>query len=548
MKTLAMFLMAAAATAALAQDPCAGSRDVRLVNGSIHTMDAQNRVVREATVQNGRLVAVGRRAAKTSPCTQTIDLKGRTVVPGLIDNHNHIVLLGLRPGYDTRLERAGSVAEVQALIRERARTVPAGAFITAMGGWNVAQFAERRFPTLAELDAAGEAHPVMLFQAFNGPAAVNSAAKRWLESKGVAVAADGALAANANSMAALNALRQVQTFEDKKRGTADAMAYAARLGLTTSVDMGAFAAPGTEDLHGEFSFDTLASANPYRMFDAFLALNREGKLASRLRIFFLSMDTAADVPVLRNRLQNAFDGFGDDMLKVAGIGEFATNWPLFGAITPPPNYETALQLVAKHGWAFQQHTLSLAEDQLSAATFEKVNATTPIANLRWSVAHSPRIDAATMARLKAVGAGIAIHPFQYLAGTIPAGATFAGPPVKSIVESGIKAGAGSDSAQISTLNPWLMIYYMVTGKNAAGALVNPGQQISRQEALRLYTRDNGWFLKEEADLGSIEEGKWADLVVLNKDYFDPRQVSDEQLKDMAAELTMVGGRVVYRKP
>lgn len=262
-------------------------------------------------------------------------------------------------------------------------------------------------------------------------------------------------------------------------------------------------------------------------------------MPARLRIFFLSMDTQPNIPLLRERLLNQFDGFGDDMMRISGIGEFATVWPLFG-ITPPPNYEEALQLVAKFGWPFQQHSLSLAEDKLTATTFERVNAVTPIANLHWSIAHVPHIDQETVNRFKALGAGIAIHPYEYLAG-----GPGAGPPLKMIVDSGIHVGAGSDAAQISTLDPWLMIYYMVTGKNAAGELINPGQQISRLEALRLYTADNGWFLHEENRLGSIEQGKLGDVVVLNEDVLDPAKVPDEEIKRVKSVLTVVGGKVVY---
>ena len=246
------------------------------------------------------------------------------------------------------------------------------------------------------------------------------------------------------------------------------------------------------------------------------------------------------MPLLSERLRNAFGGFGDDMMRISGIGEFATVWPLFGKVTPPPNYENALQLVAKQGWPFQQHSLSLAEDQLTAATFEKVNAVTPIANLRWSIAHVPHIDLETVNRFKALGAGIALHPYEYLAG-----APGSGPPLRMILDSGIHAGAGSDAAQISTLDPWLMIYYMITGKNAAGTLINPGQTVSRMEALRLYTADNGWFLREEDQLGSIEPGKLGDLVVLNNDFLDPVQVPDDAVKRIKSVLTVVGGRVVH---
>ncbi len=141
-----LILFLAAAAPVFAADPCDGSRDLRLINGRIVTMDARNTVLSSAAIQNGRFVPD---AGKLSPCTKVINLRGRTAVPGLIDNHNHIVLLGIRPGYDTRLETAGSIADVQSLIRERAKTVPAGGFITAMGGWNIAQFAEKRLSTLA---------------------------------------------------------------------------------------------------------------------------------------------------------------------------------------------------------------------------------------------------------------------------------------------------------------------------------------------------------------------------------------------------------------
>jgi predicted amidohydrolase YtcJ len=536
--TFALATLIAASASAQSAARCDGTRDLRLVNGKISTLDKKNTIVTEVTIQDGVFTAVGKGSGRLSPCTKTIDLKGRTVVPGLIDNHNHIVLLGLRPGYDTRLETAASIADVQATIRARAKTVPAGGFITAMGGWNFAQFAEKRMPTLAELDAADADHPVIAYHSFTGPAAVNTKAKAFFAGKNVVVSDTGAIAINGPSLAALNALRAVQTLDDQKRGTMDALAYSASVGVTLNVDMGAFIPPGLPDTQDSFAADTLATFSPFTMYNAIAAVHRDGKvkMPARVRLYFLSMDTRPDVPMLKQRLQNNFNNFGDDMLRLSGVGEFATSWPLFGN-APPTNYETALQLVAKQGWAFQQHSLSPAEDKL---TIEAVNKTTPIAGLHWSIAHAPRIDAPTIARFKALGAGIAIHPFTYLAGQ-----PGAGPPVKTIVDSGIHAGAGSDSAQISTLNPWLMIYFMVTGKNSSGALINPGQTISRLDALRLYTAENGWFFHEEDKVGTIEPGKLADLVVLSGDYFDAAKVSDEGIKKLKSVLTVVDGTVVY---
>ena len=237
-------------------------------------------------------------------------------------------------------------------------------------------------PVLAELDAALPRNPYLMNG--GGGTVTNGLGKAFFESKGISVSPTGAIAGPGFLMA-LNALRALQTFDDMRQGTLDAMAYLDSVGLTTSVDMGAFALPGSPDLADAAAADTVESLNPWTMYDAFRVLHRENKLSHRLRIFFLTQDTRPDVPLLKQRLLNTFPDFGDDMMKISGVGEFAAAWRFQGGATPA-NYETALQLVAKQGWAFQQHTLSLNEDQFTATTFEKVNAVTPIANLRWSIA------------------------------------------------------------------------------------------------------------------------------------------------------------------
>jgi len=201
-------------------------------------------------------------------------------------------------------------------------------------------------------------------------------------------------------------------------------------------------------------------------------------------------------------------------------------------------YAAAVRKAAERGWIYQQHTLSSAEDNVAITAWEQLNADIPIASLRWSVAHALTITPQNVQRLKALGAGLALHGFRYLAGT----PTSNGPPYRMILDSGIQVGAGSDSAQISTLNPWLMLYYMTTGKNSSGVLINAGQTLTRDEALRLYTARNGWFVKEEDKIGSIEVGKLGDLVALNNDYFS---VSDEALKQLGSVLTIIGGKIVH---
>jgi predicted amidohydrolase YtcJ len=547
MRISAFLLVAVLAMAvpAAAQDACSWSRDLRLVNGKIHTMDAQNRVVNEVTIQEGRIAYVGPVGKhKLDPCTKTINLHGRTVVPGLIDDHNHFVLFSQRPGYDVMVETATSIPEAMTMLKNRAKTVPAGAWVTAIGDWTPRLFKENRLPTLAELDAAVPDHPV--FFATFGPAVTNTLGKKFFEGKGITVGANGALAGPAAN-AALGALRQMQTLEDKIRSAEYAQSYVPRYGLTTSVDMGVFADPGSPDLQDDFTFPGIASANPWTVYQQILALDHQHKLNERVRLFMISMDKTMALPLLTQRLLNLFPNFGDNMLRVSGIGEFASPWfSNFAGGQHPANYEAALQLVAKHGWTYQQHTLSLAEVQFTAQTYEKVNAVTPIASLHWSIAHVPQIDPQTIQAMKAIGVGMALHGWKYLQGGqgTPAGQA-AGPPYRTLLESGIHVGAGSDAGDISILDPWYEIYYMVTGKDCTGALINPGEQVTREQALRMYTADNGWFFPEGNELGSIESGKLGDLVVLNNNYFDPQTVSDEGIKQIKSVLTVVGGRVVY---
>ena len=534
------------AKAGAAQSPC---RTTILFNGKVTTMDAQDSSARSIIIEGDRIAVVANTPGipKHAGCARLIDLRGRRVIPGLIDSHNHIVGASLHPGYDVRLDATTSIAEVQHLLQERARSVPAGSWITAIDGWSPEQLVEKRMPTIAELDAASSDHPIYLQTGFNGPAATNSKGREFFVSHGVAVGVDGGIAANEPTVAAFDALKATQTFADKKRAAADIMAYAVSVGLTTSADKGG---PWPDDMPGTADVaktgDSTNNLNPFIDYDGFLALDHEGKMTMRLRIFYYMQDMRADLPFLRARLNNQFPDFGDDWLRASGIGEriYSGAFP-FTPHASPDVYMAAARLIAQNGWAHDEHAQGLADEKEFTSAWEQVNAEIPLAPLRWCLAHVPGIDRETLNRLKAIGVGVSAAGSRYLASDPPRDSPKDIPPFRMLVESGIHVGYGSDGGTVSTLNPWLQISYMVTGRNSAGKMVAPGQTLTRLQALRLYTANQGWFTHDEDKLGSIEVGKLADIVVLHQDLLDAHQVPDDAIRDVRPDLTIVGGRIVY---
>jgi len=507
--------------------------DLVFVNGRIHTMDGKNTIAGSVSIRNRRFSAVDAAAPPPRPGTRVIDLRGRTVVPGIIDNHNHIVLMGNRPGYHVPLENASSIADVQERVAARAAAIPRGAWITTIGGFHRNQFvppdANPRLPTLAELDAAAPDNPVYVSESFMGPSTVNSRAKAFFERQtpAIAVGDDGSIAAGPQATGrATLALRQtLLTFEQRKRGASEALAYGLGLGVTTHLDQGAFQRTNTPS-------DGAAHEDNYTMHLPFLSLRDEGRLSARLRINFLHQDAGPDLTTLTERLKHSFKFFGDDMVRTGGIGEF------IAGPGPTSPFTEAAKLVARAGWRAEVHSLSATDFQQEIAGYEAAHAEFPITDLRWVVAHVPFITEPWLNRLKALGGGVGLTGWRYLAGTPEQN----GPPFRMILNNGIHAGMSSDGMQIAPMNPWLHMYYAATGVSARGRLINGGQQITRQEALRLYTADNGWFLREEHQIGTIEPGKLADLVVLSDDYF---AVPDEKLKRIRSVLTVLGGRIVH---
>jgi predicted amidohydrolase YtcJ len=527
----AAFATPKSTSAAAARDEQA--EELVLYNGKVHTMDARTRVVSGVVIRNGRFVEVDKGVPRHG---RAIDLKGRTVVPGLIEGHIHVVSLANRPGYHTVIENAPNIAGVQELLADRRPDVPEGQFITAMGGWHPNMFAERRLPTLAELDEAVSDRPVFLYQGGGGPARTNSLGKAFFESVSdalagpVTVGADGSIATGSPNMAnrALYHLRVRQTFEDKKRSAVDAMAYSAKVGLTALLDQ--VLPPSNGPL---VPTQGLPNLDQFRMYDGWLAVHREGRAFIRLQVNFLHNQNDINLPELKERLRNQFQLFGDDLMMTGAIGEWGAPGDGSG-----PVWIEAQRVIAQARWRNTNRNLSLAALEAEVAGYEAMDAEFGIGDLRWTLHHLNVCTPELLQRIKALNVGVQAGAWRYPTGT----PTAAGAPFRMIVDSGVQGGIHQDGVHIAPMNPWFAVYYTATGVNALGQLINDRQQLTREETLRLFTRENAWHLNMEDRIGSIETGKLADLVVLDKDFLT---VTDEQLKRIEPVLTVVGGRVVY---
>lgn len=532
---------------------------LRLVNGNIHTMDDNRSVVNSATIQNGHFTAVGNSGGPGGgPGVTTINLHGATVIPGLIESHTHYVSLANRPGHHVaELELAKNIADVLGFLAARRAEgeVPEGEFITSMGGWNSnVQWEERRLPNLDELNEAVSDRPVFLFERFSGPASVNTLGKQFFEGvtdPPVAVNDDGSIT-GADARAALYHLRIRQTFEDKLRSTRDAMAFSAKLGITALLDQTLVAvATGPRDPQpGHF----LANLDHYRMYDAWLELHRRGETFVRLQMNFLhnqgfipefGPDLADQLPELRERLKNQFPFFGDHMLRTGAIGEWAA--PFSRPDQNADNYAVwyeAQRLVAEAGWRNENSEGAEEDIEFVISAYEDMENEFGITDLRWGLQHGDFATPGQLARLAQLNVGVSTSGFRWqttdMADRPPGDPQ--GPLFPQLMASDVHVGLHEDGVHIAPHNAFYAMHYATTGLNTFGAQINPGQQITRDQALFAYTRENAWYMNREDDLGSIEVGKRGDMLVLDRDFFT---VSDADMRDTLPVMTIIDGQIVH---
>ncbi len=519
-----------------------------LVNGKIITVDPTFSVQQAVAIRDEKILAVGSTSkikVLAGPQTKVIDLKGRTVIPGLIDSHIHFLRAGFTWRQEVRLDGVRSVEEILRLIRERANQLRPGEWILTFGGWHETQLLERRAPTRSELDGAAPNNPVMLRILLPHPsthfAVLNSAGLKAVGITRETVAPSGGVIEKDNDGEPTGVLRRAAvnlvfpklpqpSFQEKVEGLKLVMRDFHAAGLTSVIEV--VGGGVTED--------------DYKVLFE-LWRRRELTIRTALQI---STDKFEDA---QRWIHHFPVGFGDEWLKVNGFGEqlvaaaqdnLAPSFPLSPATLE--EYQKFVTEAAKNRWSIQQHTTLGTTAKAYLDVFEAVDRQYPIRDLRWAMAHLETISEADIQRMKRLGMGATIQDRQILSSELMkqawGDAAASAPPVKKMLELGLPVGAGTDSTVVSPYRPFITLWWMVTGKDGGGRVVRPNERLSRQEALRVHTLGSAWFSFDEKTKGSIEPGKLADLVVLSNDYLT---VPEDQIRDIAAVMTIVGGRIVY---
>jgi predicted amidohydrolase YtcJ len=518
--------------------------DVILSNGMIITVDADFAIAQAVAIRGERIVAVGtdRTIARlATPATRRIDLGGKAVIPGLIDNHMHLLRAGTTWQREVRLDGVGSRRQALDLLRARATMAPPGEWVYTLGGWALEQFADDSRPlTRSELDLVAPANPVLL-QASYHRSYLNT---RALQALGIddTKPADAWVVRNA-------AGRPTGVIDEPGIRT-----LAARLPTATGDQLEASTRLMIRDLNraGLTAFGS-AGCEP-DILPVYRRLMDQGQL--NVRVFCITgaaAGSAEQVDQALAQVRNMRLHQGNSHIDHVAYGETVygpLHDPMFvSASNPGPDqlfqWRRLATGIAQAGLTLHVHanltgTIGAFLDQI-----ELVQKDHPIQNLRWTLAHVNQINASHLARMKRLGVMAAVHPWAVINGGI--NRTVFGdqatdmPPLKTIQDSGVVWGFGSDGSRANQTLPFTTLWWAVTGKMVGGTTVLR-QTIGRRDALVAHTRRNATFVFREADLGSIEPGKLADLVVLDRDYLT---VPADDIKNITPVLTMVGGRIVF---
>lgn len=542
-----------------AQNPADTSTkaDLILHNGRIATQDERRSFAEAVAIRENRFLAVGTEAevmAYRGDKTELIDLNRRTVIPGINDSHTHLIRGGLNYNMELRWDGVPSLADALRMLREQALITPPPQWVRVIGGWSEFQFAEKRMPTLDEINAVSQEVPVFILNLYDR-ALLNGAALRALGIDRNSTAPPnsvirkdnngnptGMLIAEPNAAILYASVAQgpILSLEDQVNSSRHYMREMNRLGITSVIDAGGGGQNFPDD---------------YEIIDR---LHREGFMTVRVAYNLFTQNPSEETADFQRWIDIANPGQGDDFYRLNGAGEMlvfaAADFEDFTEPRPTlpasmeANLSEVIQLLTENQWPFRLHATYDESITRFLDVFETVNREVPFEGMHWILDHAETISDRNIERVKALGGGIAVqhrmaYQGEYFVQRYGAEAASQTPPVRKIMAMDVPLSAGTDGTRVASYNPWVGLYWLVSGRTVGGTEIYPeANRLDRMEALRLYTTAATWFSNDEGNKGSIVPGQLADLAVLSEDYF---AVPEERIKHLESVLTIVDGQPVY---
>ena len=530
-----------------------------LYNAKIHTVDKDNPTATALAIKDGKFIAVGSDAAImqfAGENTTLIDVKKKRVIPGINDSHIHLIRGGLNYNLELRWDGVPSLADAMRMLKEQVARTPSPQWVRVVGGWSEFQFAERRMPTLDEINAIAPDTPVFILHLYDRAFLNRAALKAVGYTKDTPAPLGGQIQKDAKGeptgliIATPNALILYATlgkgpklsYEHQLNSTRHYMTELNRFGITSVIDAGG----GFQNYPDDYK--------------VIHELHEKKQLTVRVAYNLFTQRAKQEFEDFDNWTQSVKQYQGDDMYRHNGAGEMlvfsAADFEDF--LQPRPNLpenleaelEKVIRLLVENRWVFRLHATYNESITRFLDVFEKVNRDIPFNGLPWIFDHAETIDEKNIERVKALGGGIAIqsrmaYQGEYFTDRYGTEAASHTPPVKRMLQMDVPVGAGSDATRVSSYNPWVSMYWLTAGKTVGGLQIyNDETKLSRETVLELYTRGSAWFSNEQNKKGCIKVNMLADVAILNDDYF---AIDDEYIKNIEAVLTIVDGRIVYAK-
>lgn len=531
--------------------------DTLIINAKITTLDRTNPTAEAVAIRDGKFLAVGdERTARAaaSPQALVIDAKGRRLIPGLIDSHIHVIRGGLNYNMELRWDGVPTLADAMAMLRKQVENTPPPQWVRVVGGFTEHQFAEKRLPTLEELNAAAPETPVFILHLYDR-ALLNAAALRAVgytkdtpNPPGGEIVRDAAGNPTGLLLAQPNATILYATLakgpklppEYQLNSTRHFMRELNSLGVTSVIDAGGGYQNYPED---------------YQIIEK---LHRDGELTLRIAYNLFTQKPKDELKDFATWATKVKPGDGDDTYRHNGAGEMlvysAADFEDFRVARPdlPPSMEAELEpvirLLAERRWPWRLHATYDQTIGRALDVFEKVNRDIPLSGLHWFFDHAETISERNIDRIAALGGGIAVqhrmaYQGEYFVERYGARAAEVTPPIQRMLAAGLPVGAGTDATRVASYNPWVSLSWLVTSKTVGGLRLYPvAHRLDRETALRLWTEANTWFSNEQGKKGQIKAGQLADLALLSDDYFS---VPEDQIATLRSVLTMLGGKIVF---